>query len=141
MAEVVEASTARPRVLVALLTTFALLALVLAGVGVYGVMGYTVEQRTREVGVRMALGATPGAVLRMILGRALTLVAAGVVAGLVLAALLGDAVEGLLFQTQPLDPAIFAGTAAVLMLVAGVASLLPALRSTRIAPVEALRAE
>ena len=113
----------------------------LAGVGVYGVMAYSVSQRTQEIGVRMALGATAESVFRMVLGQALRLVAVGVVCGLVAAALLTRLLETLLFQTEPLDALTFAVTAMVLAAVATLASYVPARRGTRITPVEALRAE
>ena len=141
MEEVVAVTLARARTVSALLTAFALMALILAGVGVYGVMAYSVSQRTQEIGVRMALGATAQSVFRLVLGQALKLVLIGVVAGLVIAALLTQLLETLLFQTEPLDPVTFAVTAVVLMLVAALASYVPARRSTRIAPIEALRAE
>ena len=141
MEEVVGATLARPRTVSVLLTAFALMALVLAGVGVYGVMAYSVSQRTREIGVRMALGATAESVFRMVLGHALRLVALGVVVGLVAAAGLTRMLETLLFQTEPLDPATFAATALVLVVVATFASFVPARRGTRITPVEALRTE
>ncbi len=124
-----------------LLTAFAVIALLLAGVGVYGVMAYSVSQRTQEIGVRMALGATARSVFRMVLGQALRLVAFGVVAGLVAAGALTRLLETLLFQTEPLDPLTFAATALVLSLVATFASFVPARRGTRITPTEALRAE
>ena len=141
MEDVVEATLARPRTVSVLLTAFALIALVLAGVGVYGVIAYSVSQRTQEIGVRMALGATVESVFRLVLGQALKLVVVGVAAGLVAAALLTSLLESLLFETEPLDPATFAATAVVLMIVATVASYAPARRGTRIAPTEALRAE
>jgi putative ABC transport system permease protein len=141
MQEVVEVTLARPRTVSVLLTAFALIALVLAGVGVYGVMAYSVSQRTQEIGVRMALGATTDSVFRLVLGQALRLVAMGVGVGLVAAALLAQLLETLLFQTEPLDPWTFAITAVVLALVATLASYVPARRGMRIAPVDALRAE
>ena len=141
MEQVVELSLARPRTLSVLLTAFALIALLLAAVGVYGVMSYSVSQRTREIGVRMALGATAESVFRMVLGQALRLVAAGIVCGLIAAALLTRMLETLLFQTEPLDGLTFAATAVVLALVATLASFVPARRGTRITPTEALRAE
>ena len=141
MEDVVATTLARPRAVSALLTTFAMLALVLAGVGVYGVMAYSVSQRTQEIGVRMALGATVESVFRLVLGQALKLVVIGVAAGLVAAALLTRVLETMLFETEPLDPLTFAGTALVLMLVATFASYVPARRGTRIAPTEALRTE
>lgn len=113
----------------------------LAGVGVYGVMAYAVSQRTQEIGVRMALGATAASVFRMMLGDAMRLVAAGVIVGVVAAAWLSRFLTSLLFQTERFDPWTFAATAAILTLVAAIASYVPARRGTRIAPVEALRAE
>jgi putative ABC transport system permease protein len=141
MDDVVDATLARPRAVSALLTAFALIALVLAGVGVYGVMAYSVSQRTQEIGVRMALGATPESVFRMVLGQALKLVAVGVVIGLLAAGGLTRLMRTLLFQTEPLDPLTFGTTALVLVAVATFASFVPARRGTRIMPTEALRAE
>jgi putative ABC transport system permease protein len=141
MEEVVEATLARPRTVATLLTAFALMALLLAGVGVYGVMAYSVSQRTQEIGVRMALGATPQSVFRLVLGQAMRLVVIGIVIGVSAAAVLTRTLETLLYQTEPLDPATFAATALVLVVVATIACYVPARRGTRIAPVEALRAE
>jgi putative ABC transport system permease protein len=141
MEDVVDATLSRARTVSVLLMAFALIALVLAAVGVYGVMSYSVSQRTQEIGVRMALGATVASVFRMVLGHALKLVAIGVVAGLIVAAMLTRLLETLLFETEPLDPATFALTAVVLMIVATLASYVPARRGTRITPTEALRAE
>jgi predicted permease len=141
MQDVVDATVARSRTVAVLLTAFAALALILAGVGVYGVMAYSVAQRTQEIGVRMALGATPQSVFRMVLGGALRLVGAGVAIGLVAAAGLTRLLETLLFETEPVDVSTFAATAIVLILVATLASYIPARRGTRIAPVDALRAE
>jgi putative ABC transport system permease protein len=141
MEDVVAATLARPRTVSVLLTAFALIALVLAGVGVYGVMAYSVSQRTQEIGVRMALGATVASVFRLVLGQAFKLVLVGVVAGLVAAALLTRLLETLLFETEPLDPVTFAATAVLLTVVATLASYIPARRGMRIAPTDALRAE
>ena len=141
MEEVVDATLSRPRTISVLLTAFALIAVILAGVGVYGVMAYSVSQRTQEIGVRMALGATAQSVFRLVLGQALKLVGIGVVAGLVVAGMLTHLLEALLFQTEPLDPVTFSLTAVVLIVVATLASYVPARRSTRIAPIDALRAE
>jgi ABC-type antimicrobial peptide transport system permease subunit len=120
---------------------FALLALVLAAVGVYGVMAYSVLERTQEIGIRMARGASASAVFRLVLGHALQLVSIGVGAGLVTAAALTRPLAGLLFQIEPLDPWTFSVTALMLMMVATLASYVPARRGMRIAPAEALRAE
>jgi putative ABC transport system permease protein len=141
MEDVVDETLARPRAVSALLTAFAIIALVLAAVGVYGVMAYSVSQRTQEIGVRMALGATAQGVFRLVLGHALRLVALGVFTGLVVAGLLTRVLATLLYDTEPLDPATFAVTALVLIVVATLACYVPARRGTRVAPVEALRAE
>ncbi len=137
--QVVGNTIARPRAISVLVAVFALVALALAAVGVYGVMAYAVRGRTKEIGVRMALGATAASVLRLVLGRALRLVALGVVVGLVAAALVTRALERLLFEIEPLDPWTFGATALVLLAVAVVASYLPARRGMRVSPVTALR--
>ena len=137
--EVVGATIARPRAISVLLAVFALVALALAAVGVYGVMAYSVRERTQEIGVRMALGATGASVLRLVLGQALRLVALGVLVGVVAASLLTRLLAGLLFEVEPLDPWTFGVTALVLLVVATVASFVPARRGMRMAPIEALR--
>ena len=141
MDAVVGATLARPRIVAVLLTVFAVMALALAAVGVYGVMAYSVAQRTQEIGVRMALGATADSVLGMVIGDALRLVGVGVAAGLVCAAALTRLLTTLLYETEPLDPVTFIVTAVVLTVVAMLASFVPARRGTRIAPNQALRAE
>jgi putative ABC transport system permease protein len=141
MDAVVDATLARPRIVSALLTVFACIALMLAGVGVYGVMAYSVSQRTQEIGVRMALGASSQSMFRMMIGDALRLVTIGIAAGLVVAAWLSQFLTAMLFQTGRFDVISFAGTAMVLGLVAVLASYVPARRGMRITPVEALRAE
>jgi putative ABC transport system permease protein len=137
--EVVGRTIARPRAISVLLGVFALLALALASVGVYGVMAYSVRERTQEIGIRMALGATATSVLRLVLGQALRLVTIGVAAGLVAASVLTRLLERLLYQVEPLDPWTFAVTAVVLLIVATMASYVPARRGMRMAPVDALR--
>jgi putative ABC transport system permease protein len=132
-------SIAQPRAISILLGVFALVALALAAVGVYGVMAYSVRARTQEIGVRMALGATGPQVFRLVLGQALRLVASGVLVGLAAAAALTRVLERLLFEVEPLDSWTFAVTALVLLVVATVASCVPARRSMRLAPVDALR--
>jgi predicted permease len=124
-----------------LLGIFAGLALVLACIGVYGVLAYSVAQRTREIGVRMALGARPLDVTRMILGRGLRLSAIGLVAGAALAGLLGVLLRTLLFGVTPAAPLVYAGTAASLMIVALAACVVPAQRAARVDPMVALRHE
>jgi putative ABC transport system permease protein len=137
--EVVGRTIARPRAISILVGLFALVAVALAAVGVYGVMAYSVRQRTQEIGVRMALGASAASVLRLVLGQAVRLVAMGVAIGLVAAGLLTRLMKSLLYEVEPLDPWTFAVTAIVLLLVAIVASYLPARRGMHIEPVEALR--
>jgi putative ABC transport system permease protein len=137
--DIVGRSIARPKAMSVLVGVFALVALVLAAVGVYGVTAYSVRQRTQEIGVRMALGASAASVFRLILGHALRLVAIGVGAGLIAAGLLARLLERLLFGVEPLDPWTFGVTALVLLVVATIASYLPARRGMRMAPVDALR--
>jgi predicted permease len=124
-----------------LLGVFAGLALVLACLGVYGVLAYAVEQRTREIGLRMALGAGPGDVTRMILGRGLKLSVTGLLAGGVLAAGLSALLRTLLYGVTPVAPGIYAATAAALVLVATAACVIPAQRAARVDPATALRNE
>jgi putative ABC transport system permease protein len=137
--EVVGRTIAQPRAVSLLVAAFAILALVLAAVGVYGVMAYSVRERTQEIGIRMALGATAWQVFGLVIGQALRLVVFGVAAGLVAAGLLTQLLKRMLFEVQPLDAVTFGGTAALLLLVAALASYLPARRGMRLAPVEALR--
>ncbi len=118
-----------------------MIALILAGVGVYGVMAYAVSQRTQEIGVRMALGASSVSVFRLMIGDALRMVALGIVTGVIAAAWLSRFLTTMLFQTERFDVPTFVATALVLGGVAVFASYVPARRSMRIAPVEALRAE
>jgi putative ABC transport system permease protein len=130
------------RVNVIMLGIFGVLALVLASIGLYGVASYAVSQRTREIGVRMALGAKPSAVLRLVLGHGVLLVGCGLVAGLAIALALTWAVPaGLLPNVSVRDPLTFAGTSLLLATVALVASYIPARRATRIDPLLALRAD
>ena len=120
---------------------FGVLALVLAAVGLYGVIAYSVSQRTHELGVRMALGASVGQVRRMVLGQGVALAAIGAVIGLAMAVVLAPRLRELLFKTSPRDPVILAGVAAILLLVAAAACLVPAWRASRVHPAVALRAE
>jgi putative ABC transport system permease protein len=124
-----------------LIAIFAGLALLMAAVGIYGVISFTVAQRTHEVGIRMALGADRGAVLQMVLRHGLGLAAAGVAIGLVGAVLATPLMRDLLFAVSPRDVIAFAAGVATLLAAAAVASWLPAWRATRISPVEALRHE
>ena len=141
MEEVVSDSVAERRLTMMLLAVFAGAALLLAAVGIYGVIAYSVTQRTQEIGIRMALGAQRGDVLRMIVGQAMALTAAGIVSGAFGAILLTRVMTGLLFNVKPGDPLTFFAVAVVLALVAASASYIPGRRATRVDPVIALRAE
>lgn len=134
-----ENAVAQPRLYTLLVGLFAALALVLAMVGVYGVMSYAVSQRTQEIGVRMALGAHRNHVLKMFLGNSFKVVALGVAAGLVLALALNRVVANLLFNVKPTDAITFTCAAGLLCFAALVASYVPARRATRIDPIIALR--
>jgi ABC-type antimicrobial peptide transport system permease subunit len=124
-----------------LVGVFALAALLLAMAGVYGVLAYAVAQRTREIGVRIALGATPGNILKMVLGQGLVTVAIGTAIGLVGSFLLTRTMRSLLFQVSPNDPLTVVGVALLVVLVAMLASYIPARRATRVDPMVALRYE
>jgi putative ABC transport system permease protein len=141
MEAVVRGDLESTRVLVLLLKIFAAVALILAAVGIYGVLSHSVEQRVHEIGVRMALGARPGDVLRMVIVRSLVLTLVGEAAGLVLAAFLRRGLASVLYQGGGAYLAVFAGGAAILGAVALLASLLPAWRASRVPPLVALRYE
>ncbi len=141
MSDLVAGSVARPRFNMLLLSAFALLALALAAVGTYGVIVYGVAQRTREIGVRLALGARPGQVVSAVVRQGLGLAAAGVAAGLLGAWGATRVLAGLLFGVTPTDPATLLGGALILSAVAALASYLPARRAARIDPVVALRVD
>jgi len=141
MVDVVSRSVFLPRISMVLLAAFALSALLLAVVGIYGVVSYTVSQRTRELGVRMALGAGTSDTLRLVLRRSMWLVAGGTLCGLVGSVGLTRVMSGLLYQVSPLDPIVFVGVSALLAGAGLVASLIPARRATRLDPIIALRVE
>jgi putative ABC transport system permease protein len=141
MDRIVDEDIARPRFSMFLLGIFAATALLLAAIGIYGVMSYAVTQRTREIGIRVALGAVRGDVLRMVAGRALALAGAGVVCGMAGAFALTRLMKSLLFGVSPTDGATFAAVAALLVLVALAASYIPARRAARVDPVITLRYE
>jgi putative ABC transport system permease protein len=124
-----------------LLAAFAALALVLAVLGVYSVMAHLVAFRTNEIGIRMALGASPGVVLRMVLGHGRRLTLLGIALGIAGAYFVSRMIQQALFEVDAADPRIYLGVSAVLLLVAEFASWLPARRATRIDPVIAMRQE
>jgi putative ABC transport system permease protein len=134
-------NTEQPRLSVVLLGGLGVLALVLAILGIYGVVSYSVTQRTQEFGVRMALGASPRHVLRMVIGQAGALIGAGVAIGIGVSLALGSVLRKMLFEMSPRDPATMTAVAALLAAVALVASVVPARRATRVDPLVALRAE
>ena len=141
MDEIVVQSTARSDFNMLLLTVFGCAALVLAAIGVYGLMSYAVEQRTQEIGIRLALGAGRGQVRNMVIGQGMSLAVVGVVIGTAAALGLSRLIESLLFGVTARDPIVFAGVPTLLSLVALVAVWLPARRATRINPIDALRCE
>lgn len=134
-------SLANPRLTAMLMGFFSLLALVITATGITGVMALWVNQRTREIGIRMAMGASPGGVLALVMRQGLVMVVIGVVLGVAGAYALSDLIKGLLFSTEARDPATFAGVGAVLLGCAALACWLPARRAARIDPIIALRAE
>ena len=141
MAQVLDRATARPRFYTLLLGLFALLAVALAAVGVYGVVAYAVSQRTREIGVRMALGAEGLQVVWLMLWQGLRPALAGVVAGLAVALASGRIIRGELYGVGPHDPVTFAAVTVLLLGIVVVASLVPAARATRVPPASALRGD
>jgi putative ABC transport system permease protein len=138
-AELVRASVAEPRLRALLFNGFALAALLLSSLGIYGVVSYSVAERTREIGVRVALGATRGAVLALVLRGGLRTVMLGIACGLAGSVLVTHALRGLLFGVPALDPVTFAGVTLALLLVAVFAMLVPARRAMRMDPIRALR--
>ncbi|MEO6212616.1 MAG: ABC transporter permease [Vicinamibacterales bacterium] len=141
MEDVVSRSVAERRLMMLMLAIFACAALLLAAVGIYGVIAYSVTQRTQEIGIRLALGAQRGDVLKMVVAQAVGLAGAGIAIGAIGAAALTGLMRDMLFEVQPLDPLTFAAVALALAAVAALASFLPGLRATRVDPVVALRAE
>jgi putative ABC transport system permease protein len=141
MSEVIAVSTTERRLTMALLIAFSIVALVLASVGIYGVISYSVTQRTQEIGIRMALGAQPQDVLRMVVGNAMILAVVGIGLGAAGAFALTQLMTKLLFNVAPQDPATFTSVAVLLAAVAALASYIPGRRATRVDPVVALRAD
>ena len=141
MTDVVGAALSTPRFTSALLSMFALLALTLSAVGIYGVLSYVVTRRTREIGIRVAIGADRARVLRMVLSNGLTLALIGLGLGLVVSLPVARVMRGLLHGVTPADPLTFVAVAVALAAVALTACMVPALRATRVDPVIALKSE
>ncbi|HLK65325.1 MAG TPA: ABC transporter permease [Bryobacteraceae bacterium] len=141
MQDLVDRSTAQRRFVMLLLTGFAMASLLLAGVGIYGTVSQAVAQRTQEIGLRMALGASPGAALRLVFQHGMLLTLAGIGAGSLAAAALTRLMSKMLFEVRPLDPIAFCAAALALSGFAALACYVPARRATKVDPLEALRAE
>jgi predicted permease len=141
LSDYISAAWFGPRLASLLLGVLGVISMLLAGVGLYGVMAYSVSQRTREIGIRLALGANPEGVLRMVMRRGLLLALLGIAAGLAIALAAAPQIAPLLYRVSPTDPVTIAGAALFLIVVAVLASLIPALRATRVDPLVALRQE
>jgi predicted permease len=139
MNEVIDGSLASRRFSAELVGVFALVALLLASVGIYGLLAYTVGQRSHEIGVRMALGALPSSIGKMIVSRGLGLTGIGVMIGLLLSGIVAPMISTLLYRVRPIDPEVFVAVPLILMVVAFLASYIPARRAARVSPVVALR--
>ena len=133
------------RIIAVMFAIFGVVATVIAGVGIYGVMSFSVSQRTQEMGVRMALGADSRRILRMVLGQGSLLAGSGVALGvlmtLALVGVAGDGIQSVLFGVSPRDPLVYAAVVALVAIISLVASFVPARRATRVDPMIALRAE
>jgi putative ABC transport system permease protein len=141
MEDIMAVSLAQQRFNMLLLALFAALALILAAVGIYGLMAYSVSQRTHEIGVRLAIGAQRRDVLRLVLRDGAKLTLLGIAIGIIAALTLTRLMAGLLFEVTPTDPATFAAVAILLAVVAFAACYIPARRATRVDPMVALRYE
>jgi len=139
--EILEEEQSSTKIINGLFVSFAVLALALAAAGLFGVISYSVGQRRQEISVRLALGAAPRAVARMVVVEGLKVVAAGMVVGLVLAAMLARASASVLYGITSSDPATFAGVVGLILLVGLAATLSPALRAMRVDPARTLRGE
>jgi putative ABC transport system permease protein len=134
-------SVARPRLQTTVLAVFALVAILLAAVGIYGVMSYAVTQQSKEIGIRLALGAARREVLALVFRSGFTMVTIGIVIGLVAALALSRVLQTLLFEVSTADPTVFAAIALLLFVTAGIAAWIPARRAARLDPIATLRSE
>jgi putative ABC transport system permease protein len=141
MNEYISLADTAPRISMALLLVFASISMFLAALGIHGVVSYGVSERTREFGLRMALGSTPGQLKSLVILGGLKTALIGLLAGMAGAALLASTLRALLYGVAPLDPAVMAGVAALLLTVALIANYIPARRATRIDPMAALHNE
>jgi ABC-type antimicrobial peptide transport system permease subunit len=141
MQQIIGRATASQSFSASLVRAFALLSLLLAAVGLYGVLSYLVQQRIAEIGIRMALGAQRSEILRLVLLDGMRPVLFGLALGLVGGAVAGTLIKSILYGTRPLDPIVFAGMIGSLLVTAAIASAIPALRACRIEPTQALRIE
>jgi putative ABC transport system permease protein len=141
MEQLVSNSMVRPRLYAVLLGGFAAVAAALAAVGIFGVMAYSVTQRTKEIGIRMALGAQWAQVMRLVMGQSLVLIGVGIVLGVAGAAAVTRYLEGMLFGLTPLDPSTFIVVSLFFAVIALVASYVPARRATKVDPLVSLRYE
>ena len=139
MNEVIDGSLASRRFSAELVGVFAVVALLLASVGIYGLLAYMVGQRAHEIGVRMALGATPSTIGKMIVSRGAGLAGIGVVVGLILSGIMAPLISSLLYGVRPIDPEVFIAVPLILMVVVLLASYIPARRAARVSPIVALR--
>jgi ABC-type antimicrobial peptide transport system permease subunit len=141
MRTMVGATLARPRLLLTLLAAFAITGLALGVIGVYGVVAFGVARRRREIGIRMALGANPGSVVRLMLGESAAYAAAGLAAGLTLAVASSRVMKGLLFEVPATDAATYLTLACAVGLLVTLASYAPARRAATVNPADSLRAD
>jgi ABC-type antimicrobial peptide transport system permease subunit len=141
MEDVVDSSVSARRFQLTLMAVFAASALLVASLGIYGVVAYSVARRRNEIGIRMALGAQRTRLLMLVVRQGMAPVAIGLVAGVAVALLLGEAIRGLLFDVQPADPWTIAGVAVVLLVVGALACLVPARRAAGTSAIEALRCD
>jgi ABC-type antimicrobial peptide transport system permease subunit len=137
----IERGLSRERMVAKLAGSFGILALILAAIGLYGVISYSVARRTNEMGVRLALGASPAGVSWLVLRESLSLVATGLVAGVALWFPVLGLTRSLVFEVSPHDPALLASSLGMIVIVGVVAGLVPAWRASRIDPIEAIRAD